>query len=103
MGEEEEYLNPLFSVFGRLFTSKNRWRPSILYIKREGSGVMWKMNKNILSGVLQALRCAPMTSLTTGCFKAEREDKKKKTLDNHQCLQYLSSKRLKAHIADNWI
>ena len=42
--------------------------------------------------------------------KTEREGKektkkkqKKKTLDNHQCLQYLSSKRLKAHIAYNWI
>ena len=32
-----------------------------------------------------------------------RERRKKKTLDNHQCLQYLSSKRLKAHIAYNWI
>lgn len=27
----------------------------------------------------------------------------KKTLDNHRCLQYRSSKRLKAHIAYNWI
>lgn len=33
----------------------------------------------------------------------EKGRKKKKTLDNHQCLQYLSSKRLKAHIAYNWI
>lgn len=57
--------------------------------------------KKISSGVLQALRSTPMTSLTAGCFKAERG--KKKTLDNHQCLQYLSSKRLKAHIAYNWI
>lgn len=49
------------------------------------------------------LRSSPMTSLTAGCFKEEREKKKKETLDNHQCLQYLSSKRLKAHIAYNWI
>lgn len=56
--------------------------------------------RNISSGVFGALRSAPMTSLTDGCFKAER---KKNTLDNHQCLQYLCSKRLKAHIAYNWI
>lgn len=34
---------------------------------------------------------------------SKQREKKKKTLDNHQCLQYLSSKRLKAHIAYNWI
>lgn len=44
-----------------------------------------------------------MTLLTAACFKARREEEEKKTLDNHQCLQYLSSKRLKAHIAYNWI
>lgn len=60
------------------------------------------MKKKIISsGVLQAVGSTPMTSLSAGCFKAEREERK--TLDNHQCLQYLSSKRLKAHIAYNWI
>lgn len=70
-----------------------------------------KQKNNISSGV--SLRSSPVTSLAAGCFKAERvrereregkeKKQKKKTLDNHQCLQYLSSKRLKAHIAYNWI
>lgn len=72
--------------------------------RREESGLMWKIKKktkNMSSGFLRVLRFTPMTSLTASCFKAEGEEKK--TLDNHQCLQYLSSKRLKAHIAYNWI
>lgn len=40
--------------------------------------------------------------LTHFCLFQSNE-RRMKTLDNHQCLQYLSSKRLKAHIAYNWI
>lgn len=74
----------------------------IFVLKRKGKWtVVDNGKKKISSGVLQALGSTPMTSLSAGCFKAEREERK--TLDNHQCLQYLSSKRLKAHIAYNWI
>lgn len=84
-------------------TCKDLRKPNNLCIekKREMDCCgQWK-KKKISSGVLQALGSTPMTSLSAGCFKAEREERK--TLDNHQCLQYLSSKRLKAHIAYNWI
>ena len=107
---EEDYecnhtLNSLFSIFGRPLTCEQK-SDDLRICGR-------KKNNNISSGVL--LRSSPMTSLAAGCFKAERErqrekgrkkqkkNNKKKTLDNHQCLQYLSSKRLKAHIAYNWI
>lgn len=74
----------------------------IFVLKRKGKWTVVDSEKKIISsGVLQALGSTPMTSLSAGCFKAEREERK--TLDNHQCLQYLSSKRLKAHIAYNWI
>lgn len=90
---------PFYSAYLAIFLSSGGL---IIFIWKE-RGAAWcgKWKKNISSGVLRALRSTPMTSLTAGCFKAEREEKK--TLDNHQCLQYLSSKRLKAHIAYNWI
>lgn len=59
---------------------------------------MWK-KKNLKWG----LRSSPVPSLTAGVFKKQREEEEEKTWDNHQCLRYLSSKRLKAHIAYNWI
>lgn len=53
--------------------------------------------QTVLDGLITA---APMTSVCNSGYKAER---RRKTTDNHQFLQYLSSKRLKAHIAYNWI
>lgn len=46
--------------------------------------------------------CSHDLTLTAGCF-TKKLLKKKKIKDNHQCLHHVSSKRLKAHIADNWI
>lgn len=110
---EEDYecnhtLNPSFSVFRRPLTcelkSSTAWWSSHVWRKKtKKQHLKWGLAQ-IFSRDLT--RCWLFQSRER---KREREregkekNKKKKTLDNHQCLQYLSSKRLKAHIAYNWI
>lgn len=101
-GEEEYECNHtwalLLSIFGHLSVI---WRPNNLYMKREGSGLMWKMKKKHLKWGLASAQI--YSHDLTHCWLFQSREREKKTLDNHQCLQYLSSKRLKAHIAYNWI
>lgn len=88
----------LFSTFGHLFTCKKNYGGIIILNE---TSRLWKW-KNIKWGLAECSDLLPWPHSLLVVSK-QREEEEEKTLDNHQCLQYLSSKRLKAHIAYNWI
>ena len=106
---EEDYecnhtLNSLFSIFGRPLTCE----------QKSDDLCMCGRKKTTTSQVGSCSDLLPWPHSLLAVSKQREKDRerregknkkktKKKTLDNHQCLQYLSSKRLKAHIAYNWI